>query len=115
MLRSRGSMICERRRRFAEGPGPALPATQALELLALSEVITRKVRHGLQLSVRTARLAGASWADIGRSLGISRQAAWEAHMRWIDVQAAQHVEVETEGLDEEQVAQARAWAGTVAQ
>ena len=98
----------------AEGPGPALSPAEALELLSLGEVITRKVRYGQQLSVRTARTAGASWADIGRSLGVSRQAAWESHMRWIDGQEAQHLEVDTEGLDGEQVAQARTLAGTTA-
>lgn len=29
--------------------------------------------------VRQAKLAGASWADIGGALGISRQAAWEMY------------------------------------
>ncbi len=99
---------------IAEGPGPSLRTAEALELLALSEVITRKVRYGQQLSVRTARTAGASWADIGRSLGVSRQAAWETHLRWIDGQEAQRRAVDTEGLDVEQIAQARTWAGTLA-
>lgn len=99
---------------IAEGPGSSLRRAEALELLALSEVMTRKVRYGLQLSVRTARTAGASWVDIGRSLGVSRQAAWETHMRWIDGQEAQHSAADTEGLDREQITQARVWAGTPA-
>src|SRR6185503_10749318 len=49
-----------------------LPAAEVLELLA----------------VRTARAAGASWAAIARALGLSKQAAWEEHVRWIDAQAA---------------------------
>lgn len=40
------------------GPGP-LPRQEALELLALGEVIARKAGYGRQLSVRSARAAGA--------------------------------------------------------
>lgn len=94
-----------------EEPEPAAGARETLELLTLSEVIARKAVHGRQLTVRNARAAGASWADIGRSLGVSRQSAWEAHARWIDVQEAQHRAAGTEGLDADQVAQARYRAG----
>ena len=94
-----------------EGPGPSLPMAEALEVLALSEVITRKVRYGQRLSVRTARTAGASWADIGRSLGVSRQAAWESHMRWMDGREAQHRASDTDAFDGQQISQARIWAG----
>jgi hypothetical protein len=66
--------------------GERLPASEVLELLALSEVIARKAGYGQQLAVRTARAAGASWAAIARALGMSKQAAWEAHTRWIDTQ-----------------------------
>ena len=62
--------------------------SRALELLALSEVIVRKAGCGRQLTVRAARAAGASWAQIGLALGTSRQAAWEGHQRWTDEQAA---------------------------
>ena len=34
---------------------------EALELLALSEVIARKAAYGRQLTIRSARRAGASW------------------------------------------------------
>ena len=60
------------------GPRP-LGRAEALELLALGEVITRKAGQGRQLTVRTARGAGASWADIGQALGTTRQSAWEEH------------------------------------
>ncbi|MFJ7770509.1 hypothetical protein ACIQ1J_19385 [Streptomyces sp. NPDC097107] len=66
----------------------ALDRTQLLELLALSEVVARKAAYGRQLTVRSAREAGASWAQIGAALGTSKQAAWEAHLRWIDAQEA---------------------------
>ncbi len=36
-------------------------------------------QHKLNVAVRAARDAGASWADIGRAVGISRQSA---HERW---------------------------------
>lgn len=71
-------------------PGDPAPLDLAatLELLALGEVIARKAAYGRQLAVRSARAAGASWTQIGAALGTSKQAAWEAHNRWIDEQAA---------------------------
>jgi hypothetical protein len=91
----------------------AVPLTQeeALELIALSEVIARKACYGRQLSVRSARQAGASWSQIGAALGTSKQAAWEAHGRWIDGQAEQHERTGYEGLDADETAAARALAG----
>ena len=93
-----------------DGPRP-LGRAEALELLALGEVIARKAGQGRQLTVRTARGAGASWADIGRSLGTSRQSAWEAHRRWIDEQVAQRGTVGSIGFDADDAAAARALAG----
>jgi hypothetical protein len=90
---------------------PPLGRAESLELLALGEVIARKSGYGRQLTVRTARSAGASWAEIGRALGTSRQSAWEAHRRWIDGQAAQHGTVGRIGFDEDDAAAARALAG----
>src|SRR6478672_5934994 len=65
-----------------EQPGP-LSRHEALELLALSEVIARKAAYGRQLTVRSARAAGASWAQIGAALppgrrerAPSRRSAW---------------------------------------
>src|ERR1039457_506482 len=34
-------------------------------------------------TIRAERAAGASWAAIGRSLGVSRQAAWQRY-GWVD-------------------------------
>ena len=93
-----------------DGPAP-LRRAEALELLALGEVITRKAGQGRQLTVRTARGAGASWAEIGQCLGTSRQSAWEAHRRWIDGQVAQRGTVGAIGFDEDDAAAARALAG----
>ena len=91
---------------------PRLGRDESLELLALAEVLSRKAAYGRQLSVRTARAAGASWSQIGAALGTSKQAAWEAHARWIDDQAEQHRRSGFEGLDDDQVAQARKLAGS---
>jgi hypothetical protein len=88
-----------------------LSRSEALELLALGGVITRKAGYGRQLSVRTAREAGASWSEIGRALGTTRQEAWEEHSRWIEEQAAQHRATSVEGLDDLQVARAKRRAG----
>jgi hypothetical protein len=88
-----------------------LPAAEVLELLALSEVIARKAGYGQQLAVRTARAAGASWAAIARALGLSKQAAWEEHVRWIDAQAERSGQPGHEGLDPEEIAELRRRAG----
>lgn len=63
-----------------------LSREEALELLALSEVIMRKANYGRQLAVRTARATGASWAQIGTALATTKQSAWETHMRWLEEQ-----------------------------
>jgi hypothetical protein len=67
---------------------PPLTADEALLMLALGEVIARKAGYGRQLSVRSARAAGASWSQIGAALGTTKQSAWEAHARWLEEQAA---------------------------
>jgi hypothetical protein len=95
------------------GPGP-LPRLEALELLALGEVIARKAAYGRQLTVRSARTAGASWSQIGAALGTSKQSAWEAHSRWIDQQAQQHRQLGFTGMNEHEAAAARALAGQAA-
>src|SRR5258707_4598502 len=61
-------------------PAPPDPDTapltrdEALELLALSEVIARKAGYGRQLSVRSARSVGASSSQIRAALGTRQQA-----------------------------------------
>jgi hypothetical protein len=92
------------------GPDP-LRQQEALELLALGEVIGRKAGYGRQLTVRSARTTGASWSQIGAALGTSKQSAWEAHSRWIDQQAGQHGQLGYEGMTEQEAAAARALAG----
>jgi hypothetical protein len=60
---------------------------EALEMLALGELIARKAGYGRQLAVRTARATGASWTQVGAALGTTKQSAWEAHARWLEDQA----------------------------
>ncbi|MFF5261576.1 hypothetical protein ACFY4C_21740 [Actinomadura viridis] len=90
-----------------------LSRTEALEVIALGEVIARKARYGRQLSVRTARAAGASWSQIGQAMGTSKQTAWETHNRWIDRQAEQRRDRGHWGLEEDEVARERRLAGSV--
>jgi hypothetical protein len=95
------------------GGGDAAPLTrdEALELLALGEVIMRKAGYGRQLTVRTARAAGASWSQIGAALGTSKQSAWETHLRWIEDQAEQHCDNGYGGMAEQDSATGRALTG----
>jgi hypothetical protein len=96
-----------------EQPEPwPLSRQEALELLALSELIARKAAYGRQLTVRSARAAGASWTQIGAALGTTKQSAWEAHSRWIDQQAGHRGAYGNLGLDDQQAAAARALAGS---
>ncbi|MEE6257189.1 hypothetical protein [Plantactinospora sonchi] len=62
---------------------PPLSRDEALELLALGEVLIRKAAYGRQLAVRTARATGASWTQVGAALATSKQSAWETHHRWL--------------------------------
>ncbi|MFJ8809501.1 hypothetical protein [Streptomyces sp. NPDC102490] len=93
------------------GDDEALDRPQLLELLALSEVVARKAAYGRQLTVRAAREAGASWSQIGAALGTSKQAAWEAHLRWIDAQEEARDRPGQIGFDAADAAEARAVAG----
>jgi hypothetical protein len=95
----------------AGGTAGGLTREETLELLALGEVVVRKAGYGRQAMVRSARGAGASWTQIGAALGASKQAAWEAHNRWIEDQARRHARTGYEGLDPEQVDTARDLAG----
>jgi hypothetical protein len=100
----------ELRTREALGDSP-LGREEALELLALTEVVARKAAYGRQLSIRTARATGASWSQIGAALGISKQSAWEAHTRWINEQAANAGREGEIGWDAAEAADARRMAG----
>jgi hypothetical protein len=110
-LRMRDALASMAAEPDSSGP-PPLTREQSLELLALGEVVIRKAGYGRQAMVRSARGAGASWTQIGAALGSSKQAAWEAHNRWIEDQARQREETGYEGLDSDDIAQARRLAGS---
>jgi hypothetical protein len=93
-----------------DGP-PPLARDEALELLALGELIARKAAYGRQLAVRSARASGASWSEIGAALGMSKQAAWQAHSQWIEDQAEQHRRDGVSGMDPDIADAARRLAG----
>jgi hypothetical protein len=95
----------------ADAHPPPLGREEALEMLALSEVVIRKAGYGRQAMVRSARATGASWTQIGSALGSSKQAAWEAHHRWIEEQGRQHDSTGYEGLDPQGRADAHDLAG----
>jgi len=109
-LRVRAALACP-----DDGPADGdrlLARGEALELLALGEVIVRKAGYGRQLDVRAARLAGVPWSQIGSALGTTKQSAWEAHQRWIDQRVAGAVPLPGgEGFSAQDVADARRLAG----
>ncbi len=96
----------------AAGGGQPLARNEALQLLALGEAIARKASYGRQLTVRSARAAGASWSQIGAALGISKQAAWEAYGQWIEDQAERHRRDGRSGMDADMARVARMLAGS---
>ena len=88
-----------------------LPQHEALELLALGEVLSRKASYGRQLAVRAARAAGASWSQIAAATGVTKQSAWEAHQAWIQAQADAHRVHDWEGFTPAEEQDARRLAG----
>jgi hypothetical protein len=89
----------------------SLDAEEALELLALGEVVARKAHDSRQLGIRAALRGGAGWDLIGRALGVSPRAAWQQHSTWLDGQAAARRGGDPEALDEAAVRAARELAG----
>ena len=54
---------------------------QVLEVLPRIAAVASQVEGGLLQWVDEARRRGASWADIGDALGMTRQSAWERFAR----------------------------------
>ncbi|MBB3674416.1 hypothetical protein [Modestobacter versicolor] len=88
-----------------------LDVEEALELLALGEVVARKAHEHRQLGIRAALRGGADWAQVGRAMSISARAAWERHVSWLNEQAAARRAGDPTALDEAELAQARELAG----
>jgi len=89
----------------------SLDTEEALELLALGEVVARKAHDNRQLGIRAALRGGAGWDRIGAALGTSPRAAWERHVAWLDQQTAARRTGDLSALDAEAVVRARQLAG----
>ena len=78
----------------------SLDSYEALELLALGEVISRKAHDSQLIGIRAALRGGASWDQIAAALGVPADFAWESFHDAI-----------AERLDDEAAAAARELAG----
>ncbi|MCS5723383.1 hypothetical protein N1028_18890 [Herbiconiux sp. CPCC 203407] len=63
--------------RLAEGRSADPTADGLLEAVSLAEELGREAQVQLQDAVTAARAHGVSWQNIGRTLGVSRQAAFK--------------------------------------
>ena len=79
----------------------SLDTYEALELLALGEVVSRKAHDSRLIGIRAALRGGASWDQIGEALGVPADFAWET---FTDAVAEQ--------LDADAAAAARELAGS---
>ena len=66
----------------------SLDVDEALELLALGEVVARKAHAGRPEGVLAALRGGAGWADIAAALGVPASYAWDEYSDWLDGQGA---------------------------
>jgi alkylhydroperoxidase/carboxymuconolactone decarboxylase family protein YurZ len=56
----------------------SLDTYEALELLALGEVVARKAHDSQLIGIRAALRGGAGWEQIAEALGVTPDAAWDA-------------------------------------
>jgi hypothetical protein len=56
----------------------SLDTYEALELLALGEVVSRKAHDSQLIGIRAALRGGASWDQIAAALGVPADFAWES-------------------------------------
>jgi hypothetical protein len=70
----------------------SLDTYEALELLALGEVVARKAHDSQLIGIRAALRGGAGWEEIGAALGTTPDAAYDAFQeavaRQLDTDAA---------------------------
>ena len=70
----------------------SLDTYEALELLALGEVVSRKAHDSQLIGIRAALRGGAGWNEIGQALGTTPDAAYDAFQdaitRQLDADAA---------------------------
>jgi hypothetical protein len=85
--------------------GTSLDVPEALELLALGEVIARKAHGSRLVGIRAALRGGAGWDEIAAALDMPPAAAWDLFARMLDEQ------VRARTMDAEAAASARRLAG----
>jgi hypothetical protein len=61
-----------------KGQDTSLDTYEALELLALGEVISRKAHDSQLIGMRAALRGGAGWEQIAEALGVTPEAAYDA-------------------------------------
>jgi len=83
------------------GMSTNLDVTEALELLALGEVVSRKAHSSQLTGIRAALRGGAGWDEIAAALAVTPREAWDGYARALDEAA----------LDLEAAASARDLAG----
>ena len=88
-----------------------LDVDEALELLALGEVVSRKAHDSRLKGIRAARRGGASWTDIAAALDTTPAQVWDEHAAWLDAQGAALAAGEAGALDRVTLARARENAG----
>jgi hypothetical protein len=75
-----------------KGQDTSLDTYEALELLALGEVISRKAHDSQLIGMRAALRGGAGWEQIAEALGVTPAAAYDAFnesvSRQLDADAA---------------------------
>ncbi|SDG33837.1 hypothetical protein [Klenkia brasiliensis] len=91
--------------------GTSLDRHEALELLALGEVVYRKAHDSRHLGMHAALREGAGWADIATALDGDAALAWDAHQQWIRDQFELHRRGGPGGLDSGAAHTARQLAG----
>jgi hypothetical protein len=91
--------------------GTSLDAEEALELLALGEVVARKAHSSWHLGIWAALRAGVGWDQIAAALDTTPALAWEQYASWLDGQAAARAAGDADALDADTVRVARERAG----
>lgn len=88
-----------------------LDVQEALELLALGEVVARKAHHSRPKGIRAARRGGADWVDIAAAMDTTPGEAWDEHAAWLTMQEDARGRGDATALDADAMRQARELAG----
>ncbi len=91
--------------------GTSLDADEALELLALGEVVARKAHGSRNLGIWAALRGGCDWSRIAAALDTTPARAWGEYAAWLDAQAEARAGGDPDALDAATVRVARERAG----